>query len=161
MIEIGLCMNSLNYQHPSHLHPPLILVVEDSNEDFEALERSFRQSPLKIRLHRAQNGKQGLAYLEECLLEKPAYPENFPVLILLDLNLPGMNGQDVLQSLKQNPLLQHIPVVILTTSHNLKDIHECYRLGANSYLVKKMEWQQFKQSMQVLMEYWLNTITLP
>jgi len=154
-------MNSLDSYNPSHLHPPLILVVEDSNEDFEALERSFRQSPVKPRLHRAKNGNQALAYLEQCLLEKPAYPENFPVLILLDLNLPGIKGQDVLKSIKQNPLLQHIPTVILTTSCNLKDINECYRLGANSYLVKKMEWQQFKQSMQVLMEYWLNTITLP
>jgi len=153
-------MNSLESKNPSHLQPPLILVLEDSNEDFEALERSFRQSSVKARLHRAQSGRQALAYLEECILAKTAYPENVPVLILLDLNLPGMRGQDVLQYIKQNPLLHYIPTVILTTSLNHKDIHECYRLGANSYLVKKIEWVKFKQSMQVFIEYWLNTVTL-
>ena len=155
-------MNSLDpYPPPSYLQPPLILVIEDSNEDFEALDRSFRQSSVKTRLHRTQTGKQALVYLEKCLLSKHIHPENVPALILLDLNLPGMKGQDVLQSIKQNPLLHYIPTVILTTSLNLKDIHECYRLGANSYLVKKMEWQSFKQSMHVMIEYWLNTATLP
>ncbi len=154
-------MNSLDCHNPFYLQPPLVLVVEDSNEDFEALERSFRQSSVKARLHRVQTGKKALAYLDQCLLAKPAYPENVPVLILLDLNLPGMKGQDVLQSIKKNPLLQHIPTVILTTSSNLMDIKECYRLGANSYLVKRIEWQSFKQSMHVLIEYWLNTVTLP
>ena len=154
-------MNFFDPYTPSYLHPPLILVVEDSNEDFEALERSFRQSSVKIRLHRSLTGKQALAYLEQGILEKPAYPENLPALILLDLNLPGMKGQDVLQSIKQNPLLHCIPTIILTTSSHLKDIHECYRLGANSYLVKKMEWQTFKQSMHTMLEYWLHTATLP
>lgn len=154
-------MNSFNPHNPSYLKPPLILVVEDSSEDFEALDRSFRQSPVKIRLHRTQTGKQALEYLEQSILAKPTHPENVPALILLDLNLPGIRGQDVLQSIKKNPLLNYIPTIILTTSLNLKDIHECYRLGANSYLVKKMEWQSFKQSMHVMIEYWLNTVTLP
>ncbi|MCY7407746.1 MAG: response regulator [Alkalinema sp. CAN_BIN05] len=154
-------MNSSDPHNPSYLQPPLILVIEDSSEDFEALDRSFRQSSVKIRLHRSQTGKQALEYLEKCLIEKQVYPENVPALILLDLNLPGMKGQDVLQSIKQNPLLYYIPTVILTTSLNLKDIHECYRLGANSYLVKKMEWKSFKQSMHIMVEYWLNTVTLP
>ncbi len=154
-------MNSFAPYPPSFLQPPLVLVVEDSNEDFEALDRSFRQSSVKTRLHRTQTGKQALDYLEQSILAKPTHPENVPVLILLDLNLPGMRGHDVLQSIKKNPLLNYIPTVILTTSLNLKDIHECYRLGANSYLVKKMEWQSFRQSMHIMIEYWLDTATLP
>jgi len=154
-------MNSLDSHNPSPVKSPLILIVEDSNEDFEALSRSFRQSSVKVRIHRAETGKQTLKYLEQSILEKPAYPENFPALILLDLNLPGMKGQQVLGSIKQNPLLKNLPVIILTTSHNPMDVRECLRLGANSYLVKKMEWQSFKESMHIMIDYWLNTVILP
>ncbi len=154
-------MNLLATYSLANQLPPLVLVVEDSDEDYEALDRSFRQYPVKARLHRYKTGKQALEYLDQCMQAKQEYPKEVPNLILLDLNLPGMNGKDVLRSIKQNPLLQHLPTVVLTTSSNLTDIKECYRLGANSYLVKMVEWQKFKQSMQVMIEYWLNTATSP
>jgi CheY-like chemotaxis protein len=146
---------------PKRSAPPLVLVVEDSDEDYEALRRSFRQSSVQTQLHRCETGKQALEYLEQCILAKQAYPTSIPSFILLDLNLPGIDGRRILQTIKEDPRLQFIPVIVLTTSTYAKDIEECYRLGANSYLLKAMDVQRFKESIQVLIQYWLNTITLP
>ncbi len=140
---------------------PLVLVIEDSDEDYEALRRFFRQSPVKTQLHRCETGKKALEYLEQCILAKQAYPAKVPSFILLDLNLPGIDGRHVLQIIKEDSRLQYIPVIVLTTSTFDKDINECYRLGANSYLLKAMDVHRFKESMQVLIQYWLNTVTLP
>jgi CheY-like chemotaxis protein len=143
------------------INAPLVLVVEDSNEDYEALRRSFRQSSIKTHLHRCETGRHALEYLEQCLLSEQGYPTDIPSLILLDLNLPGIDGRRVLQTIKENPRLQYLPVVVLTTSSYSKDIEECYRLGVNGYVVKAMDVQRFKESMHVLIQYWLNTVTLP
>lgn len=143
------------------INPPLVLVVEDSNEDYEALRRALRQSSIKTQLQRCETGSLALEYLEQCLLSEQGYPTGIPSLILLDLNLPGIDGRRVLQTIKENPRLQYLPVVVLTTSSYSKDIEECYRLGANGYVVKAMDVQRFKESIQVLIQYWLNTVTLP
>jgi CheY-like chemotaxis protein len=145
--------------HP--INPPIVLVVEDSNEDYEALRRSFRQSSIKTHLQRCETGRHALEYLEQCLLSEQGYSTSIPSLILLDLNLPGIDGRRVLQTIKEDSRLQHLPVVVLTTSSYSKDIEECYRLGANGYVVKAMDVQRFKESMHVLIQYWLNTVTLP
>jgi len=159
MIHISMNLRSSNHNpaNPSSPQPPLVLVIEDSNEDYEALNRAFRQSSIKTTLHRGKTGQQALEYLEQCILAKPT---SLPAFILLDLNLPGIDGLSVLQTIKQDPRLQSIPVIILTTSNYAKDIEECYRSGANSYVIKVMDVQRFKQSMQTLIEYWLHTVTL-
>lgn len=153
MDNLPISSNSPDASNPFNL--PLILVVEDSNEDYEALRRSFRQSSIKTHLHRCETGRHALEYLEQCL------PTCTPSLILLDLNLPGIDGRQVLQTVKEDPRLQHLPVIVLTTSSYRKDIEECYRLGANGYMVKAMDVQRFKESMHVLIQYWFNTVTLP
>jgi CheY-like chemotaxis protein len=152
-------MSSSSYTYKSANHtPPTILVIEDSNEDFEALNRAFRQSSIKIALHRCKTGKQALEYLEQCILARPIC---LPAFTLLDLNLPGIGGREIIQAIRSDPRLQSIPVIILTTSSYTKDIQECYRLGANSYVIKAMDVQRFSESMLNLSEYWLNTVTLP
>jgi CheY-like chemotaxis protein len=152
-------LNPTNFQDLPSL--PLILVVEDSDEDYEALNRAFRKSSIKIKLHRCQTGKQALEYLNQCIPVKQACKNGVPALVLLDLNLPGLNGKIVLQTIKQNPLLQYLPVVVVTTSKNLKDVEECYGLGANGYLIKAIEWKRFNESIQTLVQYWFNTVILP
>jgi CheY-like chemotaxis protein len=150
--------------------PFLILVVEDSEEDYQALQRCFRQSvggsalvPNRFKLERCETGKQALDYLDRCIAaaEIDARLRLLPDLILLDLNLPGINGQVVLQSIKQNPQLKHIPTVVLTTSNNPRDIEDCYRLGSNSYLLKAMEFKRFKQTIEIMLAYWFDTVILP
>jgi CheY-like chemotaxis protein len=137
--------------------PRLVLAIEDSDEDYEAMRRCFRQSSMPIELHRCKTGDRALAYLEQCLLTEPT---SLPALILLDLNLPGIDGRRVIQIIKQDPRLQCIPVIVLTTSNYAKDVEECYRAGANSYIIKAMDIQRFKDSMQITIDYWLNTVTL-
>lgn len=140
---------------------PLVLVVEDSDEDYEALNRAFRQSSIKIQLYRCQTGKEAMEYLNQCIPAKQACKDGVPALVLLDLNLPGTNGKIVLQTIKQNSLMQYLPVVVVTTSKNLKDVEECYGLGANGYLLKAIEWKHFNESIQTLVQYWFNTVVLP
>ncbi len=144
---------------PSNTQPPLVLVIEDSDEDYEALRRSFRKSTIATRLHRCQTGDRALAYLTRAI-RAPAVAE-IPAFILLDLNLPGIDGRRILAALDRDPILQLIPTIVLTTSNYAKDIEECYRLGANSYIIKAIDIEQFRRSILVTIEFWLDTSRLP
>ena len=140
---------------------PLILAIEDSDEDYEVLRRSFRQSAIVTRLHRCQTGKQALEYLERYVRSNETDPAAIPALILLDLNLPGIDGRRVLETIKQDPVWRYIPTLILTTSSFAKDVEECYRLGANSYILKAIDLQQFKESIAIAIDFWLDVAELP
>lgn len=136
---------------------PLLLVIEDSNEDFEVLQRLIKRSPSAISVERCVNGEQALAFLQHSDQVEPKKPG----LILLDLNLPGTDGREVLRQVKQDKQLKTIPVVIFTTSNNPKDIEDCYRHGVNSYIVKPINFEQLKRDIQTLLVYWFDVTTLP
>jgi len=141
--------------------PPLILTIEDSDEDYEVLRRSFRQSAIATRLHRCQTGKQALEYLDRYVRSNQTDPAAIPALILLDLNLPGIDGRRVLETVKQDPVWRYIPTLVLTTSSFAKDVEECYRLGANSYILKAIDLQRFKESIAIAIDFWLDVAELP
>ena len=141
--------------------PPLLLVIEDSNEDFEAFQRYVRRSPLTIPIYRCVDGDDALAFLYRTGRYADPQSAPRPGLILLDLNLPGADGREVLRNIKQDATLKLIPVVIFTTSNNPKDIEACYRQGVNSYIVKPMNFSRLKRSIQILIEYWFDTTILP
>jgi len=140
---------------------PLLLIVEDSNEDFEAFQRFLRQSPLVIPVYRCLSGDQALAFLyhTDGYTDPQSAPR--PGLILLDLNLPGTDGREVLRRIKQDDDLKLVPVVIFTTSNNPKDIEACYRQGVNSYIVKPVDFSLLKRSIQTLLDYWFDITMLP
>ncbi|MEH2268685.1 MAG: response regulator [Nostoc sp.] len=140
---------------------PLLLIVEDSNEDFEALQRFLRRSSIAIPIQRCVNGEQALAFLYRTgnYIDRQTAPR--PGLIMLDLNLPGTDGREVLRRIKQDDSLNMIPVVVFTTSNNPKDIEVCYRYGVNSYIVKPINFAQLKRDIQMLVEYWFEVTTLP
>lgn len=140
---------------------PSILVVEDSNEDFEALQRLLRRSPTAIPIHRCVNGHQALEFL--CRTGSYGNREHAPrpSLIVLDLNLPGINGREVLYRIKQDENLKSIPVIVFTTSNNLKDVEDCYRYGVNSYIVKPINFEKLKRDVQMLVDYWFEVTVLP
>ncbi|UOQ73159.1 response regulator [Hymenobacter cellulosilyticus] len=140
-------------------HKP-ILVVEDSVEDFTALGRAFRKHALPNQLLRCEDGDQALEYLQG-YGKHADWPPQLPVFVLLDLNLPGTDGRTVLETLKRDPRLQSIPVIIFSTSTNSRDIEDCYRLGANSYLTKPIEYAALEEKTRLLVRYWLNTSELP
>jgi CheY-like chemotaxis protein len=140
--------------------PASLLIVEDSNEDFEALQRFLRRSSTLISIRRCISGEQALAFLNRTgdYIDQSA-PR--PGLIVLDLNLPGTDGREVLRQIKQDQNLKSIPVVVFTTSSNPKDIEDCYQFGANSYIVKPINFAQLKRDVQMLVDYWFEVTTLP
>jgi CheY-like chemotaxis protein len=140
---------------------PFILIVEDSDEDFEVLRRFLQKSSMVVSSSRCVNGEQALAFLYRIGKYQERQSSPCPSLIILDLNLPGTDGRDVLRRVKQDNKLKTIPVVIFTTSSNPKDIEECYEYGANGYIVKPLNFDQLKQVISTLLDYWLQVIALP
>ncbi|RZK91696.1 MAG: response regulator [Hymenobacter sp.] len=137
-----------------------ILVVEDNAEDFMALRRAFRKHAVPNPVVHCQNGEQALEYLQG-RGRHPAWPAALPVLVLLDLNMPGLDGRDVLRALQFDAALHTIPVIMLTTSAQARDVTDCYRLGANSYLTKPLSYGELEEKIGSLTHYWLAVSELP
>ena len=137
-----------------------VLVIEDSNEDFTALGRAFRKHGLRNPVLRCEDGDQALEYLQGYGTSSQ-WPSDLPAIILLDLNMPGTDGRTVLKTLKQDPKLFKIPVIIFTTSSNNEDIEECYRLGANSYVTKPINYSALEEKVRLIVRYWLEFNELP
>jgi CheY-like chemotaxis protein len=150
----------------SQRQPPSLLIVEDSDEDFEALKRIIaRVSTFTLTIDRCMDGDDALDFLNR--VEKysggthPAGNRPNPDLIVLDLNLPGTDGREVLATIKQSTILKTIPVVVLSTSSNPKDIEACYQSGANSYMLKPMNVNELSESVRMMLDYWFKATVLP
>ena len=144
----------------NNLNSPL-LMVEDSDADYFALLRALRQAGLNIPHHRCQNGDEALEYLRQSGSDDGSGLAPRPSLILLDLNLPGTDGREVLKTVKNDQDLSTIPIIVMTTSANPSDIVECYRQGANGYQVKTSNYEGFKREIQRTVDYWFNTAIIP
>jgi CheY-like chemotaxis protein len=138
-----------------------LLAIEDSNEDFEALQRFLQRSSVTIPVFRCVSGEQALSFLYRTGNYADPDRSPRPSVILLDLNLPKTDGREVLRRIKQDENLKTIPVVIFTTSNNPKDIEVCYQYGANSYIVKPIDFRQLKRDIEAFVEYWFEIIKLP
>lgn len=138
-----------------------ILIVEDSDDDFEATVRALkRDGNLGNPLIRCKNGQQALDFLfRQGSFDEHNAPR--PSIVLLDLNMPGIDGRAVLKQIKSNDTIKHIPVVVLTTSNAQTDIDACYADGANTYIHKPVELDGFFSAVQQLRNYWLNIAILP
>lgn len=142
--------------------PAILLVIEDSDEDFEALNRVINQVctfPLTIR--RCLSGDDALDFLHREGEYQKLTDEPKPGLVLLDLNLPGTDGREVVSIIKQSKTLKTIPVIVLSTSSNPKDIEDCYQFGANSYMLKPININELKISMKMMLDYWFQAAILP
>ncbi len=131
-----------------------ILIIED-NEDhlaltMEALEDAGLRNPVRT----AGSLRQARAYLEQCAKGKPQGDGDLPCVILLDVRLPDGSGMEVLREIRQHPRLSLTPVVVLTSSDHTPDINSAYRLGANSYLVKPISFEQFHHKVREAGLYW-------
>ena len=138
---------------------PAILLIEDNVEDYEVAQRILQRVTDRPILH-CTDGDSALDYLNqrETFTQTPRALR--PALILLDLNLPATDGREVLRQIKQDARLQTIPVVIFTTSARLRDVDLCYRLGANSYVVKPVDFQRLTRVLELLAMYWIEVVTL-
>jgi CheY-like chemotaxis protein len=132
-----------------------ILLVEDNPNDLELALRALRKHHLANRIEVARDGAEAL----EFLFCRGAYahrdPKNGPKVILLDLKLPLVDGLEVLREIKADPRTRTIPVVVLTSSSQDRDIVESYNLGASSYIVKPVDFEQFTEAVRQLGFYWL------
>lgn len=138
--------------------PIELLLVEDSPGDVRLLREAFKGARAQVNLHVASDGTVATAFLGRQGRHSSA-PR--PDLILLDLNLPGKDGREVLKEIKESPTLRSIPVVILTTSASETDIVQSYRLHANSYITKPVDLEGFLHVVQSIEGFWLSVAKLP
>ena len=136
-----------------------VLLVDDDAGDANLTRLAIGEGPLACRLHYVKDGVEALAFLRR---ENGPYAEApRPDLVLLDLNMPRKNGREVLEEVKADPDLRTIPVVVMTTSDADWDIEEAYRLGANSFVTKSADLDQFIATIHALETYWFGTVKLP
>lgn len=135
-----------------------ILLVEDSATDVMLIRRSFEKSNLNYSLHCVEDGEKAIAFLnQQGDYRRAVYPD----LIILDLNLPRLDGREVLAILKQDSRFKRIPIIVLTTSNARRDILSSYDLHANCYIVKPFDVHDFLQISSLIEQFWLQTVTLP
>jgi CheY-like chemotaxis protein len=137
-----------------------ILIIEDSEEDYEATLRAFRNVHLSNPLIWCKSGDEALDLLRAQGTEVQD-TETQPGLILLDLNIPGIDGRKTLEIIKNDDHLRHIPVVILTTSGSEQDVMACYQAGANTYVQKPVTFEGLIDAIRQMKEYWFEIALLP
>lgn len=139
-----------------------ILIVEDNDDDFEAAERALtRQRDVANPIRRFRDGDEVLNYLTGKGASGDGGAPRHPGLVLLDLNMPGLDGRQVLARIRSNEALARIPVVIMTTSVDQRDVEDCYAQGANTFLRKPVSWAEFSETMAQLYDYWFRFALRP
>jgi two-component system, chemotaxis family, response regulator Rcp1 len=142
----------------SNERPIEVLLVEDSPADVRLTREAFKDAKMHIGLHVVSDGVEAMAFLDR---EEEYANAPRPDLILLDLNLPKKSGREVLEEIKENPLLKTIPVVILTTSSSEDDIMRSYFLHANCYISKPVNLEGFLKVVKSIESFWLTVVELP
>lgn len=140
------------------IRPVCVLLVEDNPADARLVSEVWRRQRLRLDLHHVASGEAALAFLDQA----PPYGDApMPDLILLDLNLPGISGQEVIEAVRKRPDWAHLPVVVLTSSDEEADIVRSYALGANAYLTKPVDLGGFRELVQSVDGFWFTVVKLP
>lgn len=123
-----------------------VLLIEDDMIEVMKLNRTISSLDLKHKIIETNNGEEALQFLQK--------KEELPDIILLDLNMPRINGIEFLSILKKDEVLRYIPTVILTTSNNQKDLLECYKIGIAGYVLKPLKYEDYVLKIEKVLEYW-------
>jgi CheY-like chemotaxis protein len=153
-------MGDQHKNRAQRLYDGTILLVEDNADDIELTLRALKQSGLTNKIVTMSDGAQALDYLHR----EGSYADRTdaqPTLILLDVKLPRVDGLEVLHHIKTDPELRLLPVVMLTSSRQERDVMQAYRLGVNSYVCKPTDFSEFQQVVNTLGRYWFHTVELP
>lgn len=134
--------------------PREIVLIEDNPADVQLLQKAFERSPVACRLRSLADGPSGLDHVRRSVEMGDDIP---PDLVLLDLNLPGMGGLDVLAELKGSPGTRHLPVVVISTSSDPEDVVDSYRLGAAAFVRKPFRFEGYRRMAASLARFWFET----
>lgn len=135
-----------------------ILLVEDNLADVRLTQEALKENKLRVNLHVANDGVEAMAFLkkQDQYANKPT-----PDLVLLDLNMPRKDGKEVLKEMKEDPMLNTIPVIILTVSKAEEDIALAYKYNVNCYITKPLDLEKFISVVKAIETFWLSIVTLP
>lgn len=140
------------------VRPAEVLVVEDNADDVELLRICFQRSYFPVHMHHVPNGEDCMGFLRR---EGEWAHAPRPDLVLLDLNMPLMDGREVLEKVVQDPTLRNIPIVVLTTSNDEPDVLAAYDLRCSTYILKPVDFEQFVRVVRGITEYWFALAVLP
>jgi len=143
------------------IEPVDLLLIEDQPSDAELALRALRDLDLGKRVQLVEDGAEALDFIFGRADYANRSVDDAPGLILLDLKLPKVNGHEVLRTLKSDEQTKHIPIIVLSSSKEDSDVARCYELGANSYVVKPVDFGQFTKTVQRIGTYWLETNESP
>jgi len=132
-----------------------ILLIEDNASDAELTVHAFQKYSRTKRIHIIRDGAEALEFFHRTGTYADRNEEIQPKLILLDLKLPLVDGQYVLRQIRSNTAARHIPIVVLTSSREARDIYQCYQLGISSYIVKPVNFDEFTDTAKMIAKYWL------
>jgi CheY-like chemotaxis protein len=135
-----------------------ILLVDDNDDDVYLTRRAFKGTALPVNLHHVDNGEKCLAFLRK---QGPYSGTPAPDLVLLDINMPVMDGHEVMEAINADAGLRHLAVVVLTTSGEESDIRAMYDRRCNSYITKPVDFERFEGMVRQLTDYWLRLVVLP
>lgn len=139
---------------PLHGGVDRVVILEDSDDDFETVCEVIRRLNLRTEVCRVTDGDECVAFLARTMAHLPS-------LVLLDLNAPGSDGREALRQIKLDDVLKRIPVVILTTSTNPRDLDLCYLIGANAYHTKPVRYPEHMRLIEAILGYWLDDVARP
>ncbi len=142
----------------SNSNPVNILLVEDNPGDVRLTQEAFREGNVPVNLSVVMDGVEAIRFLRR---EAPYHDAPTPDLVLLDLNLPKRDGREVLEEIKMDPALRHMPVVVLTTSNAEVDVLRSYNLYVNCYINKPVDFDKFFDIIKKIEEFWFHTAILP
>jgi chemotaxis family two-component system response regulator Rcp1 len=142
----------------SHPRRDILLLIEDNPADVDLTRDSFARANSPLAIEVASDGVEAMSYLNR---EKQYHDAVRPRLILLDLNLPRLDGREVLREVKASEHLRRIPVIVWSSSHAGKDVSDCYDLGANCYLVKPMDLRAYRDVINTVERFWVEIACLP
>lgn len=139
----------------------VILIVEDDPADRNLIRRAFEDCPDEVELRFAHDGEQAIDYLFRFRPYSSRHHAPRPRLIVLDLNVPRMDGRQIIREIRQDAVLRVIPIVVLTGSDSDEDVLQAYELGANSYFTKPQSMEGYRKVIRMLDTYWLRRVELP